>query len=187
MIRGQKFKAQTTRAKSAQTIREEGVVKTKRNYVLYQSGIRKIKEPEPPKIEPPKVKAKPAPPKPKPQPKPEYVKRTEVIDNYEYKQTENNKKLDPKRKSITIHQRLSEPVVREIYEAKTTTTKMATKPTPKPVARPTPKPAPRPAPKSKFSSANDSGDNYQYHESKIVRKEKHMSEVFHQRRSDKKF
>ncbi len=88
------------RASNTKTIREEGVVKTKRNYILYQSGIRKIKEE--PKPEPPKQKAKPAPAK-KPEQKTEYVKKTEVIDNYNYLQSENNTKIDPRRKSITIH------------------------------------------------------------------------------------
>lgn len=171
----------TSQVGGVKTFREEGVVKTKRNYVLYQSGLRKVKEPEP-KPEPPK-------PKPKPKPKPQVVKRTQIIDNYNYYQSEHNTKMDPKRKSITIHKRLSEPFVKETYEEKMVVEAEGPKLMTKPRPRPMPKPRARPAVVRRpvTSGITSGGDNYQYHETRTVRKEKHQSDVIHKRRSGAKY
>ena len=77
-------------------------LKEKKNYILYVSGIghkKKLIEEleEAPKPEPPKEKV---------------VEVKQIIDNYGYHETKNVKKKDPKRLSITHHERLSTPFER---------------------------------------------------------------------------
>ena len=78
-------------------------LKEKKNYILYVSGMgherRQIEEIE-------EMVAKPEPPKEK------VVEVREIIDNYEYHETKNVKKKDPRRTSITHHERLSTPFER---------------------------------------------------------------------------
>ena len=75
-------------------------LREKKNYILYVSGMghekKQIEEIEEiPKPEPPKV-----------------IEVKEIIDNYGYHETKNVKKQNPKRLSITHHERLSTPFER---------------------------------------------------------------------------
>ena len=77
-------------------------LKEKKNYILYVSGMgherKQIEEiEEMPKPEPPKEKI---------------IEVRQIIDNYGYHETKSVKKSDPKRVSITHHERLSTPFER---------------------------------------------------------------------------
>lgn len=155
------------------TFHKEGVIREKTNYILYESVVGTTKEKTKPKsrsVEKPKPKPQPKPqPKPKiraPQPQPKMVKKTEIVDNIDYLETKNNRKVDEKRKSITIYTRRSDPFVKETYEVEY--------PAPKKPAN-TVKPAPK---------QPSYGDNYQYYESKNITKEKERQPtVIHKRRN----
>ena len=91
-------------------------LKEKKNYILYVSGMgherKQIEEiEEMPKPEPPKEKV---------------VEVRQIIDNYGYHETKNVKNKNPKRLSITHHERLSSPLERTIlkkYSSSTTESK----------------------------------------------------------------
>ena len=79
-------------------------VKEKKNYIMFHSGMghekNVIEEIE--QI---------------PQPAPKIVEERQIIDNYEYHETKNlKKKKDPRRESITHHQRLSSPFERTVLK-----------------------------------------------------------------------
>ena len=103
---------------------EAGVKRKKRNYVMYESKLGTEKNRDLKKIEEPKPAPKPKP-KPKVEPKPrveekiiQKKKRLEYLDNYQYHETKNIKKPDPKRVSIVSHQRLGD-IVGGVYEEST--------------------------------------------------------------------
>ena len=79
-------------------------LKEKKNYILYVSGMGHKKK----LIEELEEAPKPEPPKPKEK----VVEVKQIIDNYGYHETKNVKKKDPKRTSITHHERLSTPFER---------------------------------------------------------------------------
>ena len=76
-------------------------LKEKRNYILYVSGMgHETKEIE-------EIEDLPLPP-----PKEEIIEERQIIDNYQYHETKNIKKKNPRRLSITHHERLSIPFER---------------------------------------------------------------------------
>ena len=76
-------------------------LKEKRNYILYVSGVgHETKEIE-------EIEEMPQPP-----PKEEIIEQRQIIDNYQYHETKNVKKVNPKIISITHHERLSIPLER---------------------------------------------------------------------------
>ena len=87
-------------------------LKEKKNYIMYRSGMGHEKN----VIE--EIEQIPQPQKEK------LVEERQIIDNYEYHETKNlKKKKDPRRLSVTVHQRLSSPFERTIlkkYSSSTT-------------------------------------------------------------------
>ena len=77
----------------------------KRNYVLYASGMGHEKK----QIQ--EIEQIPQPPE-----KAKIVEERQIIDNYGYHETKNIKKNDPKRLSITRHERLSTPYERRVIK-----------------------------------------------------------------------
>ena len=76
-------------------------LKEKRNYILYVSGVgHETKEIE-------EIEEMPQLP-----PKEEIIEQRQIIDNYQYHETKNVKKVNPKIISITHHERLSIPFER---------------------------------------------------------------------------
>lgn len=169
------------------TINREGVIREKRNYILFERVLGTEKERQD-KFEKTEEKKAPLRAQPKPkveEEKPKLVKKTEIIDNYEYKESVTNKKIDPRRKSITIHQRLSEPFVRETYEAEYPGKKNETKERKQEEKKQEGLRGQKK--KSTFEEDDDDADNYRYHESKNIRKPgKRESIVIHKRRSSGK-
>ena len=80
-------------------------LKEKKNYVMYSSGMGHEKN----VIE--EIEQIPQPEKEK------IIEERQIIDNYEYHETKNlKKKKDPRRLSVTVHQRLSSPFERTILK-----------------------------------------------------------------------
>ena len=77
-------------------------LREKKNYILFVSGMGHEKK----QIEEIEEMPKPEPPKEK------VIEVKEIIDNYGYHETKNVKKQNPKRLSITHHERLSTPFER---------------------------------------------------------------------------
>ena len=77
-------------------------LREKKNYILFVSGMGHEKK----QIEEIEEMPKPEPPKEK------VIEVKEIIDNYGYHETKNVKKKNPKRLSITHHERLSTPFER---------------------------------------------------------------------------
>ena len=77
-------------------------LREKKNYILYVSGEGHEKK----LLEEIEITPKPEPPKEK------VIEVKEIIDNYGYHETKNVKKKNPKRLSITHHERLSSPFER---------------------------------------------------------------------------
>ena len=87
-------------------------LKEKKNYIMYHSGMGHEKN----VIE--EIEQIPQPKKEK------IIEERQIIDNYEYHETKNlKKKKDPRRLSVTVHQRLSSPFERTVlkkYSSSTT-------------------------------------------------------------------
>ena len=80
-------------------------LKEKKNYIMYRSGMGHEKN----VIE--EIEQIPQPEKEK------IIEERQIIDNYEYHETKNlKKKKDPRRLSITVHQRLSSPFERTVLK-----------------------------------------------------------------------
>lgn len=92
---------------------QEGIIKTKRNYNLYERVVGTEKKKEYFKVPTPEKK--------------KLRKVQEVIDNYQYHETVEIKKKDPRRKSVVNHIRLCEPVVRDSYIEETVSSKKTKK------------------------------------------------------------
>jgi len=87
---------------------EAGVTRKKRNYVMYESKLGTEKE-----TDLTQIKAPPKPKKVEPKPRVEEKvvmkkKKIEYLDNYQYKETKEFRKVD--KGSIVIHERLGGPV-----------------------------------------------------------------------------
>ena len=80
-------------------------LKEKKNYIMYRSGMGHEKN----VIE--EIEQIPQPEKEK------IIEERQIIDNYEYHETKDlKKKKDPRRLSITVHQRLSSPFERTVLK-----------------------------------------------------------------------
>ena len=80
-------------------------LKEKKNYIMYRSGMGHEKN----VIE--EIEQIPQPEKEK------IIEERQIIDNYEYHETKNiKKKKDPRRLSVTVHQRLSSPFERTVLK-----------------------------------------------------------------------
>lgn len=189
---GEQIFRQTRSVEKTRQTNREGVIREKRNYILFERVIGTEKEREK-QVEEKKTANLKAQPKPKPKPKveeekPVLVKKTEVIDNYDYKESVENKKIDPRRKSITIHQRLCEPVIRETFEAQypnKSQRKEKTEKKEKPEKK-TESEVLRAKQRKTETIDDDDSDNYRYLENKnITKPHKRQSEVIHKRRSGK--
>ena len=90
----------------------------KKNYILYASGMGHEKK----ELE--EIEQIPLPPE-----KERIIEERQIIDNYEYHETKNlKKKTDPKRLSITHHERLSSPFERTVVKKYATHTSQIAQP-----------------------------------------------------------
>ena len=92
-------------------------LKEKRNYILYVSGMgHETKEIE-------EIEEMPQPP-----PKQDIIEQRQIIDNYQYHEIKNVKKVNPKIISITHHERLSIPLERTTLKKYSSYTSLPFKP-----------------------------------------------------------
>ena len=89
--------------------------KEKQNYVLYVSGAIQDKKEV---VEVENIEEK--------KPIQQIFSKKEIIDNYKYHESKYIKKNNPNKKSITLHERLSKPVERNIFSEMSNTTKIST-------------------------------------------------------------
>lgn len=105
-------RSKRTTTKVEKTEKGEKVVE-RRNYIYYVSGVGYVKSQEEANDilrkrfeEKKRVKVERKPER-KPEPQPRIEEQGEALDNYQYQESKNIRKMNPKRESITIHHRLS--------------------------------------------------------------------------------